>query len=1533
MRSRLLTAVFLAGVCAVPAQVDEARVYFSLASAETVPPGREAQVRVQAQGVGQLEFRLYRVRDPRAFFLKLDSPSSFGMGRGRVFRRLAPLERFAGWKRRQLAQLRDLVRMQFTPDNRSRIRAWLKGGQEKPVTPAGGAPSYAGVPVLNPDQLVKRWTQPVRGKQPWESVMVRVPLPEAGVYVLEATDQTKQAYTVLLATPVAVISKAYEGRLALRVVDRMSGEPRGRCGLEVLDLAEKKSIVRGTTDAGGGTVLEFRDRLEDSLLLLADCGGQLSAAALSSYAISPWRGLSGTVYTDRPVYRPGQKVRFRAILRESRGGEPVLPEARRARVRVDNAQGNPVFQKTVSLTKYGSVSGEFDLPEDAPLGYFGVIIGPDGSEEAVYGGFHVEEYRKPDYEVKVKPSSARVLQGTRVEALVQARYYYGEPVAGAEVEYVVHRYRWFPPWWDWEEFEPEETEEAYGGEQVLERKGRLGEEGNLTVSFPLERGAHDYLYRIEARVMDEGGRVISGAASFLGTRAPFLITARPDRWVYGEGETVRWRVTSTDFDRQPVAGVPFEVQLYRTVKGKRSGRMTLTRSATTGADGEAVVEFPAPESGYWMVVTVAGAPQGQVQEEEWLWVSGEWSGGPLTEKVRLALDRTSYKPGETAKALVVTGLPRADVWLTVEGSTIYWSKFARIEGGAAAVEIPVKSEYAPNVFVTAVFLHNDRFYQGRKVLKSPPVQKQVFVGLTPSKKEFQPGEPATFQLSAKDDEGRPLRAEFSLGVVDEAIYAIRRDPVSDLVKLFYGHRWNRVQTSSSQSFYFWGEAGTRRIELARRAGAPLRAQLKREEVAEPRVRKEFPDTAFWVADLETDAQGRAEARFAFPDSLTTWRATAHGVTPDSKVGSAVERVLVRKDVVVSIAAPRFLSEGDEAVVPVLARNYSGKPLRARVGMKAQGLRILEGREADIEIPPQGEGRLDYRLKAEQEGTATLTASAASAGGGDAMEISLPVRAYGLPMSAAAQVRLEGKGSETLVHEFPPSAGPSGRITEVRLAPSMAGAVFAALEYLLTYPYGCAEQVLSALVPNLVVAEALRTLKLETQIDRKELDRNVKASLEKLYAHQNDDGGWGWWHGDDSMPMLTSYALIGLNHAQENGYAVDEERRNRAEAWLRDLPARRQKLNADDVAYALLALAGRGRLDASVLQAAWQRREEMSGFGVAALGLALQKANDGRRGAVAGQLVSMAKQEGEETFWPGGRDPMFLHGFDHSFESTAMAVRFLSGETPGSPLLDRAVRWLLNRRDRGYYWASTKRTAFVIYGLAPLLRQSGELHPDLTARVLVDGREVLRRRFTAEDAVAAKPVKVSVPAAGSRSEVRVEMEGRGRLYASVNWLWRQAQIQEAGHMPETGPLRVERRYYRLRRMDTEGKIEYALEPWSGPARRGEIVAVRVSARGAGALNAFVVEDPLPAGAEAVTRDAAFPLRGAPDWWQWRFGRRELRDERASWFPWWIPDRGYETVYLIRFTNAGKFRAAPARVEAMYEPNVKAWSEAAEWEVLP
>ena len=123
---------------------------------------------------------------------------------------------------------------------------------------------------------------------------------------------------------------------------------------------------------------------------------------------------------------------------------------------IEDSEGNSLYRKELALTVNGTLAGEFTVPEKAPLGYYSVVIRTGRSQ--VQGGFHVEEYKKPEYEVRVTPETRRVLQGQPIRATVEAKYYFGEPVAGAKVTYVVHRSRY------WHYFYGEEPEEESYGE-------------------------------------------------------------------------------------------------------------------------------------------------------------------------------------------------------------------------------------------------------------------------------------------------------------------------------------------------------------------------------------------------------------------------------------------------------------------------------------------------------------------------------------------------------------------------------------------------------------------------------------------------------------------------------------------------------------------------------------------------------------------------------------------------------------------------------------------------------------------------------------------------------------------------------------------------------------------------------------------------------------------------------------------------------------------------------------------------------------
>ena len=138
---------------------------------------------------------------------------------------------------------------------------------------------------------------------------------------------------------------------------------------------------------------------------------------------------------------------------------------------------------------------------------------------------------------------------------------------------------------------------------------------------------------------------------------------------------------------------------------------------------------------------------------------------------------------------------------------------------------------------------------------------------------------------------------------------------------------------------------------------------------QPKIRKAFPDTAFWAADLVTDTAGKAQAKVEFPDSLTTWRATARGVATDAqvgtRVGAAITKTIVRKNLILRLAVPRFFVQGDEIMISALVHNYLATEKTVRVSLDFKGLDVLDGATRDVHVLPRTEVRLDWRVRAQQ----------------------------------------------------------------------------------------------------------------------------------------------------------------------------------------------------------------------------------------------------------------------------------------------------------------------------------------------------------------------------------------------------------------------------------------------------------------------------------------------------------------------------------------------------------------------------------------
>jgi len=1514
----------------------EVEPYFALSSGHTFGPSGKASVEISAWNVNALEFRVYRLEDPVKFFQQIEDPHQFGGRATPPARKPTPLERIHEWKRSLRANIRRSLRAQFTEPPSEHIAA-LSHNAAPPMAVGQGV-QFAVAPVLNPDQLVLKFVQPVRGASRWQRETVPLSVKDKGIYLVEAVRGDLRAYTLLMISDLVMISKTGKGRMVNLLLNRSTGEPVE--GARVWSMARDKALNDAVTNSQGIAELPVAEAHPSDIRLVARNGADFAVNSLSRYAFNAneaqWMGF---VYTDRPVYRPGHTVHFKAILRLREPGGYEVPAGKLVNVEIQDAEQKPVYQKTLTTGASGAIHDDLVLSPSSALGDYYIQV--KSGENFMGGNFQVQEYKKPEYEVRVIPAKSRVLQGETVAATIDSRYYFGEPVAGAKVQYAVYRDRYyFPTWYDPDDESaappPDQNDNQDSGDQLDQGEGELDADGKLNIQVKTAVSDHkwDYLYRIEARVTDAARREIAGRGWIVATYGSFLLNIRPQRYFYQPGTQAALIVQSRDYDNKPV---PAHAHVELLVWNRRSRSDSQVKAATdvdTGAEGSATANLPLPnQGGAFRVHVTARTPEGRdVEDYTYVWVSGGGFdfGGGSESNVTIIPDKKQYRAGETAKVMIVTGKPNTPVYVAIEGRDLREWKLARSPENTVTYEIPVTAQDEPGIMVSASFVRQGAYFGGEKYLRVPPVEHQLNVKVSTDKPQYLPGQTAEYTVEATGSDGQPVpRAEFSLGVVDEAIYAIQRDTTQDLLAFFFGNTWNAVSTEVSLDYYFSGEAGHRRMRLAELRPPSRLAQLKPDRLVQPKVRKAFPDTAFWTTDLVTGADGRARAKVELPDSLTTWRATARGATPDTKVGNATLKTIVRKNLILRLAVPRFFVQGDEVTISALVHNYLTNAKTARVSLDVKGLDVLEGATKDVEIPSRGEVRVDWRVRAQKVSGATLTGKALTDEESDALELDLPIEPPGVKLTQSRGGALAAGAAADFDLTFPAKFEPGSRSLAIRLAPSIVGSLFGALEYLTSYPYGCVEQTMSSFLPNIMVAQAIRELNLKTTVDEAGLAGKIHAGLDRLYNFQHEDGGWGWWETDESHPFMTAYVVAGLSQAKAAGQQVKPEAIDNGTGWLAKRLTEGPDLAPDLRAYLVYALAVAGKPDGAALGAVYQARAKLSPYGMALLGLAMEEQKDARAAEIAATLEQAAKQDQEEAWWPATRDDMLDFSEDATPEATAYAVKFLSHQRPQSALLPKAALWLMNHRNEGYWWTSTKQTAMVIYGMADYLKASQELNPNLNVTVTVNGGPPIVRKLD-QAAVAGAPELLldDGQLQPGANHLHIATSGAGRLYysARITHYSTEPSQQRNG----TVSLNILRDYFKLTPAKDGDKIVYDSAPLNGPVASGDILAVRLTVTGS-EWKYLMIEDPIPAGTEFIERDNLYQFKQRPPWWNYFFTRREMHDDRMALFQTYFAQGQKEYFYVLKVVNPGVFQISPARVTPMYNHNVMATTEARKLEV--
>lgn len=1384
---------------------------------------------------------------------------------------------------------------------------------------------------LEGTKLARRWEMAAHNEKSWDSpheVIIPPDVPP-GLYILNmkahAIGMMDQMFLIL--TRHVLMLKQAEGQI-MAWLTRIHGGPVS--GGEVAIYArDGRLVAQGLTD-DQGIYRTWVPRDPQPLIVVARVGNDLTVAGLSNEWRSPsgswwdwWRPApparrySAYIYTDRPIYRPGQKVFFKGILRRDEDAVLSLPPPGTAvTVRIRDARNNVVQTFELTTSAFGTVHGQFALAEGAMLGDYAVEMVVDG--EAHRQIFKVQDYRKPDYQVRVIPDRARYVAGETISVTIESRYFFGEPVARALVEVKIYRlgerycweecppgpqYAWYPS-----SYSPILGTTDASGRFTFTWTAAYPREGDYTWGWMRQSA----LWGVEATVDDGSNQAVSHFAVVEVYPTAELLSLDPGGYLHPPGQPFTIRITARTIFDEPVPNRTVRLELARwNPRDYAYTDVVQAITVTTRSDGVATIPFVPEKPGWYELRAIARDRMGhEVIASTWLAVfSGTWWGERAGGELRILADQPQYAPGDVARLLIESSVG-GPALLTFERGTTRRAQPILLTPPVTVVDIPIQPDDAPNIFVTvnvwepqdtaiplegiSYSLSDSQLRTATVELSVPAVDRRLTVIITPDRTRYAPRQRAGFTVRVTDAQGAPVpNAEVSLALVDEAIFTLSEELAGSIYEAFYGRREHIVRTYDGMA-------------LRRYIGGDGIGGGGEGEISAANPRSDFPDTAIWLPALTTDADGVVTLTLDLPDSLTTWRLTAKAVTADTRVGEAVARIVTRQDIVVRPLLPRALTAGDQVFLSAFVHNYTALSQTLTIRIRWEGgLEVASPLTQTLALAPGTARIVGWAARAQSVGAVTVTISARSPIAGDAVQTVLPVRPLAVPQVESQVGEFQGAWETTVVL---PTDALNESFVEVQLARSLAGGVLLGLEYLTGYPFGCVEQTMSKALPTAVVARAFHQLGYSTPTLLADLPPKVNAGLQRLYGFQHNDGGWGWWWDDASHDYQTAWVIFGLTMIREAGYEVDPQVIQRGVNWLNE---HLDGMDSRTRAYALysMAIAGHGNRDATLAMV--REQEKLDFFSRAALALALHELGARSEAqAVLEGLLAQATVRGEFAWWAG--EAYEGHYYQKTMASTtrttAMALDALVHIRPDHPLIPRVVRWLMDQR-RSDGWGSTNETAYAILALTDYLLAAEERTADTICRV--EANEVVIHKGKLGRGEPA--ITLKIPAARLRpgsNRLRIQCDGGGSLYYVVNnrlYLARE-QIEAAGN------IGVKRIY----RDPTTGRLITT-------ARPGQLVQVELQVTLPREGFYLIVEDPLPGGLEALnerlntTSHDALAGEERFYWQEYGYNNKEVWGDRAIFF---ITETGttWRATYLARAVRPGQFIAMPAQASGMYDATV-------------
>lgn len=1360
--------------------------------------------------------------------------------------------------------------------------------------------------------------------------------------VMDAEQQWRYAEKWLLATDLGVSAKVGRDQARVLIISLTTMKPVPGVQVE-LRSSTNQVVGKGLTDASGAFTQDISGLkpTEPIAVITASKEGDFSYLALASTALktadfdvggqgdttAPYEAY---VYLDRGIYRPGDPARITVLVRDKLlKTPPPFPYT----LEIRNPQWR-VFQTLKGTTeKDGASTFTVEFPNDAPTGSYAVrVLGASG-EDAILGRetIKLEEFMPDRIKVVVTPSSPSVAPGDPINFDIASNYLFGPPAKSLPVE-ASCQYSYAAV--TTEQYSGFGFDSAYGkvndgvdlGESSLDAEGKASlscawETGNKPAQRPIR-------VSLLATVSENGGRAVTGVGSQVVHPLPHYVGVRRNSPSYyvGVKKSADLQALVLDQSGKPKPGVALSGKVervsWKSVLKLVNGRYQYTSERTavpianlSAKSGTApvTVEYAPDQPGWYDVTLQAGDAVAQTS----FWASGDGYAGwemkdPTT--IGLTMDKAIYGAGETANVMVRAPFV-GHLYLTVERDRVLWATDVVMTGNTTSVPIPVQALMGPNAFVVATLL--------RPLGSAEKLAPMRAFGVAPFKvkadehklevklsavETMRPSQPLEVSLDVAGGKGA---VQVTLAAVDEGILRITNFESPDPFAFF-----TRRRRLGIVSYDMFEEVLP---EVEGRASAVVRAgggDATRTKHLNPVSVKRVKPVALWSGLVKLDSSGKGKIKLDIPQFQGQVRLMAVAFEGD-KFGAASRDVTIRDPIVLTPTLPRFVGPLDKFEFPIDVYNGTGAATDIEVSVEIDGrIQVLGEKKQKLKVGENAQESLRFQLQADEvAGKAKIVVRAKGGGQETYSETELAIRP---PNTVTTEgLSLVARPGEPAKFKVPSGYLPGTMKVRVTAGSAPVARFGAALQFLISYPYGCVEQTTSKAFPLLYLKDLAKSAAPELAQDRS-IDLYVNAGIARLTSMLTPSGELSYWPGGGyGYAWTTVYGTHFLVEAKKAGYQVDDAVLKRLLDHLTQLSNQasfpfytRYPADFQTNAYALyvLALGGRPNQSATVFSAEAMKRI-LAGKGSPS-GIDWVPTDEQTRALIGGALLLGGDRGKAEEFIsrdfnlakPGAR-----RDFWSSTRADALLLSVLADVQPTHKSVPALMTSLINQARVGT-WYNTQENALALVALGKIGRAIGAGGP-ISGSIRVGGKELQKLEGEA-------PVTVRDDT-GAWTQQEIEVTVSGATSAFVGF-------QVEGIRPTIPPAKahgisIDRTYF-----DRSGR------PLAADAiHQGDVVVVGVTVgtTGGSRVSNVAIVDLLPAGLEIENpRLSDNQLEGWMQKDRYVADYFDIRDDRIIMFADVYPGARQHYYYLARAVTEGEFVLPHALVESMYDPETQAFAGA-------